>query len=97
MSTLVYRKLDDAEAAARLSEVPGWAISDGKLRREFAFDTYKDGAVFALAVAHVADRLNHHPDLEIGYGKVRITVNTHDVGGISPYDFELARRIDALL
>jgi len=97
MSHLEYRKLSEADVEAEIALVEGWAIEDDKLTKRFSFKTYKDGLVFALAVGQVADNLNHHPDLEVGYAKVRVAVNTHDVGGISPYDFELARRIDALL
>lgn len=94
--TLNYTKLDESQTAKALEKVEGWAIVDGKLSKSFSFSTYKDGVVFASAVAFLADKLNHHPDLQIGYAKVMVSVNTHDVGGISPYDFELARRIDAL-
>lgn len=93
---LVYRKLDETEANEALTSVQGWAIEDEKLSREFTFGTYKDGIVFATTVAYLADQLNHHPDLLVGYARVQITVNTHDVQGLSPYDFELARRINAL-
>jgi 4a-hydroxytetrahydrobiopterin dehydratase len=97
METLVYRKLEEEEAQARLAQAPGWSIEDGKLAKSFKFERYQEGVVFATAVAYLADRLDHHPDLEIGYGKVRVSVNTHSVEGLSPYDFELARRIEAIL
>ncbi len=93
---LAYRKLEDTEANAALAHTPGWTIEDGKLIKNFKFETYKDGVVFAAAVGHIADKLNHHPDILIGYAKVAVSVNTHDVGGLSPYDFELAKRIDSL-
>lgn len=94
--TLEYRKLTDSEVTQELSHFPQWGLEGGQLVRTFAFAQYIEGARFALKVAHVADELNHHPDILIGYRKVRISVNTHDVGGISPYDFELARRLDPL-
>ena len=97
MSALVYRKLEGKEIEEGLSALPQWKIEGGKLTRTFEFPTYKDGVVFASAVGFVADKLNHHPDIAIGYGKVQVAVNTHDVGGISPYDFELARRVNGLL
>lgn len=93
---LAYRKLDETEAQSALQELDGWSILEGKLSKAFDFKAYKDGVVFASAVGFVADKLNHHPDIHIGYAKVSVSVNTHDVGGLSPYDFELARRIDAL-
>ena len=93
---LEYRKLSQDELETELQTVPGWSLENEKLARQFEFKTYKDGLVFGVAVGHVADKLNHHPDLEIGYGTVRVSVSTHDVGGISPYDFELARRVEIL-
>lgn len=93
---LAYRKLDESEAKTALASTPGWTIEDEKLTKNFKFEAYKDGVVFASAVGFVADKLNHHPDILVGYAKVNIAVNTHDVGGLSPYDFELAKRIDAL-
>lgn len=66
------------------------------LNRTFTFGSYKEGVVFAAAVAWEADRLNHHPDLTIGYGKVRVATVTHDADGLTPYDIELARRVERL-
>jgi 4a-hydroxytetrahydrobiopterin dehydratase len=93
---LVYRKLDEEEIAQALAGVPGWTILNGQLSKEFAFGAYLDGPAFAVKVGEQAEELNHHPDILITWCKVRVSVNTHDVGGISPFDFELARRIDAL-
>ena len=97
MASLEYRKLSPEEAQARLADVSGWSIENDKLSKSFKFKSYKDGIVFATAVAHLADRLDHHPDLEIGYATVRVSVNTHSVEGLSPYDFELARQIESIL
>jgi 4a-hydroxytetrahydrobiopterin dehydratase len=96
MIELAYRKLSSDEIASELKNVTGWALEGDLLCRTFDFKTYKDGVVFAAAVGFIADRLDHHPDIALGYSKVKVCVNTHSVGGISPYDFELARRIEAL-
>jgi 4a-hydroxytetrahydrobiopterin dehydratase len=61
------------------------------------FDTYKSGLVFASAVGFIADKLDHHPDLLIGYKVVTITVSTHSEGGLTELDFHLACQVDALL
>jgi 4a-hydroxytetrahydrobiopterin dehydratase len=90
------RKLNDAEIAERLTANPGWTIEDGKVAKTFEFKSYASGVVFAAAVGNEADKMDHHPDLTIGYQKVTVAVNTHDVQGISPLDFELARRVDQL-
>lgn len=93
---LRYTKLTDAELTAAVADRRDWSVSDGMLTRLFEFKTYKEGLVFAGAVGWVADKLNHHPDILIGYGKVTVSTVTHDAGGLTSYDFELARRIDAL-
>lgn len=96
MKELSYVKLSDAESSERVALLDGWTIEDGLLAKTFSFPTYKDGVVFAGAVAFLADKLDHHPDLSIGYRKVRVAMSTHSVGGLSPFDFELAGRIDRL-
>jgi len=93
---LSYQKLTDAEIASGLAEFPQWSIEDGMLTRLFAFDTYGDGLEFAMSVGRVADEINHHPDIFIGYQKVRVSTITHDAGGLTGYDFELARRVGDL-
>ena len=93
---LENRLLTESEIADGLAELSGWTVEKGKIAKRFQFKTYKDGLVFGLAVGHVADLLNHHPEIEVGYAKVRISVDTHSVGGLSPFDLELARRIDRL-
>ncbi|MDR3689889.1 MAG: 4a-hydroxytetrahydrobiopterin dehydratase [Fimbriimonas sp.] len=97
MAELEYRKLTGDEVAAELTALTGWAVENEKLSKRFSFNTYKDGLVFALAVGQVADQMNHHPDLEVGYARVHVSVYTHAVNGLSPFDFELARRIEILL
>ena len=93
---LEYRLLNDDEIASQLATTPGWSVREGMLTRTFEFSSYKSGVDFAVRVADAADAMDHHPDLTIGYQKVTVAVNTHSVGGLSPYDFELARRVDAL-
>ena len=94
--TLEYRKLSEAEIAQGLGELDGWSQEGDKIAKGFAFRNYLDGTAFASAVGYLAESLDHHPDIEIGWRKVRVSMNTHAVEGLSPYDFELARRIEAL-
>jgi 4a-hydroxytetrahydrobiopterin dehydratase len=88
--------MDSDQIDENLKVVLGWRVEDGKLTKDFEFKTYSDGVIFAVAVAHKANQMDHHPDITIGYQKVKIAVNTHDVGGISHLDFELARVVDSL-
>jgi len=91
------RKLTDAEIQERLASNAGWSLENGEISKTFPFKAYKDGLVFASVVGHLADQADHHPNILIGYGKVTVSVNTHDVGGISDKDFALATRIDSLI
>jgi 4a-hydroxytetrahydrobiopterin dehydratase len=96
MAVLSYAKLDDAQVREGLAGLPGWALDGGMLVREFSFESYAAGLVFAVACGQVAEGLNHHPDLFVGYRKVRVAFVTHDAGGLTAYDFEAARRVSAL-
>jgi 4a-hydroxytetrahydrobiopterin dehydratase len=88
-------KLDDAAIARHLVATPRWRRDGDQLRRELAFADFVSAFGFMTQVALVAERMNHHPEWENVYGKVRICLTTHDAGGISALDFELAQAIDA--
>jgi 4a-hydroxytetrahydrobiopterin dehydratase len=90
-------KLDDTALAEALVGLPDWALADGKLRREFRFPDFVTAFGFMSRVALLAERADHHPEWFNVYGTVRIELVTHDAGGVSTRDVELARRIDALI
>ena len=90
------RALDPAEIEARLASVDGWELRDGMLRREFVFANFVEAIGFMTRAAIHAERLNHHPDWSNLYNKVRVGLETHDVGGISHLDFELATTMNDL-
>lgn len=96
MLELTYSLLSEEAVEARMSALNGWGIHQGALVKTFEFDAYLAGASFASAVAWVAEQLNHHPDLLIGYRKVTVSTITHDSGGLTAFDFELAGRIERL-
>lgn len=96
MAGLEYRKLEASEIEAGVAGLDGWRVEGDLLTKEFDFASYAGGLLFAVAVGHLAEGLDHHPDLHVGYRKVRVAMSTHSVNGLSPYDFELARRIDGL-
>jgi 4a-hydroxytetrahydrobiopterin dehydratase len=90
-------KLTDGEISQNLQNTPNWNLEQGRLTRVFAFQSYGAGVAFAMQVAMLSEKLDHHPDsLEIGWGKVRIAYVTHDVGGLTKLDFETAQRVDKL-
>lgn len=91
------RRLTDAEITDHLVKVPGWEVQHGQLRREFQFDNFVQAWSFMTAVALLAERRDHHPDWSNVYNRVVINLSTHDVGGISQWDFELAAAINTVL
>ena len=90
-------RLDTTQALTLLDELAGWAINGERLSREFRFTDFKDAMLFVNRVASLAERENHHPDLDIRYNRVTVAYRTHDVGGLSRNDFICAAKIEALI
>jgi 4a-hydroxytetrahydrobiopterin dehydratase len=89
--------LSEAEVQSRLLGLPEWAVNNGLLERVFAFSSYADGVAFAVKVAMLAEKLDHHPDsLEIGWKKVRVAFVTHSAGGLTALDFAAAEKASGL-
>lgn len=90
------RRLTEAEVQARLADVPGWELVEGKLHCTWQFASFVQAFGFMTQVALLAEAMNHHPDWMNVYNRLTIDLHTHDVGGLSAFDFTLARRINAL-
>ncbi len=80
--------------AARLAEIPLWRHEDGKLRRSYRFPDFTTAFGFMTRCAFVAEKLDHHPDWSNVYNKVEVALWTHDAGGLTDRDFELAIAMD---
>ncbi len=91
-----YRKLSGKEIKTQLSKIKGWKIVKGKIQRDFEFKNFEDAFSFMTRVALEVEKLDHHPEWFNVYNKVRIDLVTHDVGGLSNYDFRLAKIINAI-
>jgi 4a-hydroxytetrahydrobiopterin dehydratase len=91
--------LDRAAATALLTQVAGWALADGDgaIERQFRFKNYYETLAFVNALAWVAHREDHHPDLTVGYNRCTVRFSTHSVKGLSENDFICAARINVLL
>jgi 4a-hydroxytetrahydrobiopterin dehydratase len=96
MSEEEYRKLSKSEVTKNLAELKGWKLSKGKIKREFEFSDFDEAFAFMTRVALQVERLDHHPEWFNVYNKVRIELVTHDVGGLSNYDFRLAKIINGI-
>jgi 4a-hydroxytetrahydrobiopterin dehydratase len=81
------------EVARRMPTVPGWRLEGDALRRTFAFADFRAAIDFVNEVADRAEAADHHPDIDIRYDHVTLTLTTHDEGGLTAQDFEMARRI----
>ena len=87
-------KLSDLEIRRALASLPGWARKGDALNKTYSFARFSDGIRFVQQVAEVADRMNHHPDIDIRYTRIAFSLSTHDAGGITQRDLELASAIE---
>ena len=89
-------KLTNTEINAQLEGISGWTVENEKLHKEFQFDSFVEAFGFMTSVALIAESMNHHPEWFNVYNRVIVDLATHDAGGISALDFELAKKVDAL-
>ncbi len=89
--------LSAEEIAPLLAQLHGWELANRKIVREFRFKDFHQTMAFVNAVAWIAHREDHHPDLEIGYNRCRVSYATHAIGGLSENDFICAAKVEGLL
>jgi 4a-hydroxytetrahydrobiopterin dehydratase len=82
--------LTDAEISTHLKSLPEWKVESGELVRTFKFKDFVASLAFVNKVGELAEKAGHHPDIDIRYNKVRLALVTHDAGGITAKDFDLA-------
>jgi 4a-hydroxytetrahydrobiopterin dehydratase len=87
--------MDPAALAAALARLPGWARVGHAIVRTYSFPDFRAALAFVNRVGELAETQNHHPDVEIHYNVVRLTLWSHDAGGVTERDFRLAAAIDA--
>jgi 4a-hydroxytetrahydrobiopterin dehydratase len=88
--------LGNSEIEARLAEHPGWEREGAAIRKSFERGDFVGSVNFVLSLVEPAEAMNHHPDLEISWDTVTVSLSTHSEGGVTAADFELAAKIDAL-
>lgn len=88
--------LSDAEIDERLASMRGWERDGGSIRRTFECGDFVGSTNFVAAMVEPAEDMGHHPDLEISWDTVTVTLSTHSEGGLTEADFELAGKIDDL-
>jgi 4a-hydroxytetrahydrobiopterin dehydratase len=89
--------LSTAQIAAITEDLPGWSLLEGKLHRAFRFADFSEAFGFMSRVALAAEALDHHPEWSNVWDRVTINLTTHDIGGLSTLDAELARRINTFI
>lgn len=97
MPELNYSVLPESFVTDQLASLSGWEREGAKLTKSFSFDSYARGVLFVTTCGHLAEVLNHHPEITLGYQNVRVSISTHEASGLTAFDFELARRMDAVV
>lgn len=88
-------KLTAEDAAQRAEALPDWRLANDRLSRNFRFPDFQQALEFVNRVGAVAEEMGHHPDIHLGWGRADVETWTHDAGGITELDFDLAAKIDA--
>ncbi len=89
--------LEEAELNSALRKCPEWETEKKYIVRVFEFEEFMDGIDFVNSVSEIAEEAQHHPDITIKHTKVTLKLTTHDVGGVTDLDIELAQRVDNLV
>ncbi|MBM3885379.1 MAG: 4a-hydroxytetrahydrobiopterin dehydratase [Gemmatimonadetes bacterium] len=89
--------LTDAELEARLIALPAWRRTGNTITRTITFAGFPEAVAFVTRLVEPAEAMQHHPDIDVRYNRVVITLSTHDAGGLTASDVTLAARIDALV
>jgi 4a-hydroxytetrahydrobiopterin dehydratase len=86
--------LDEEEIEQRIDELGDWEREGDEIQKVFEFDDFATAIKFVTDVAKLADRYDHHPDIDIRYNKVKLVVTTHSEGGLTSLDFDFAGEIE---
>jgi 4a-hydroxytetrahydrobiopterin dehydratase len=87
-------RLDEAAIAQALRQAPGWERAGSQIKRTYRFEDFREALAFVNRVGDLAERAGHHPDIDVRYNAVTLVLSTHDAGGLTDKDFDLARAID---
>jgi 4a-hydroxytetrahydrobiopterin dehydratase len=89
-------RLSDDEIRSGLAELAGWERRDDEIEKVYALPSFPDAIAFVTRVGFLAEKANHHPDLDVRWRNVRVALSTHDEGGITGRDLELAGEIESV-
>jgi 4a-hydroxytetrahydrobiopterin dehydratase len=88
-------RLNPERIQERMATAPGWTLEDNSIHRTYALPGFRAALAFVQYVGELAEARDHHPDIDVRYSKVTLTLSTHSAGGLTEKDFELAGLIDA--
>jgi len=88
--------LNDSEVQSKLAELDGWSLEGKTIKTVKTFDGFPSAVNFVNQLVEPAESAGHHPDLEISYNKVTISLTTHDAGGLTQKDVDMAKQINAI-
>jgi len=92
------RRYSNEEAASEAkTSLPAWQVEDGMLTRSVKTKNFAESLIAAGAIGHLAEKADHHPDLVVKYGSLQIALRSHDVDALTDRDFQLAKKIEAVL
>ncbi|OFX17960.1 hypothetical protein A3K71_03020 [archaeon RBG_16_50_20] len=89
-------KLTNKQIRTQVATLDGWRLRGKRISKFFVFEDFMQGVRFLNRVAKLAEAMNHHPDIDIRYNKIKLSLTTHDEGGLTMRDFKLARNIDRM-
>ncbi|CAN5456776.1 4a-hydroxytetrahydrobiopterin dehydratase [soil metagenome] len=90
------KKLSDEEIEKAVNELDGWKVEGKNLKKRFEFKNFSEALDFVNKVGAIAEEKDHHPDIYFGWGYAEFEITTHDVGGLTHNDFELAEEINSI-
>jgi 4a-hydroxytetrahydrobiopterin dehydratase len=89
-------KLERQQVAEQLQRLSHWTLQGNQIERLLTFENFVDAMIFVNRVAEIAEEESHHPEIRIVYNRVTLALTTHDAGGLTQKDFQMAQRIDSL-
>lgn len=90
------KKLSADELVEKLSEINSWERREEKIHKRFTFENFAESLDFVNKVGAIAEKNDHHPDITFGWGYAEIYLTTHDAGGLTEKDFDLAKKIEEI-
>ena len=93
---MARKKLSDEEIETALADLNDWKIDGVNLKKRFEFKNFAEALEFVNRVGAIAERRDHHPDILFGWGYAEFSITTHDTGGLTQNDFELAKEINEI-